>query len=398
MRQAGRPDLYGAKDRGAGVRDASGGCDASGLRGGAEAGRRAGRIGGAGTSRKSRGLALLLSVALALTVTGAAYAQSIDDVQGQLDDVESRQEEVENELAQVEQDIKSMTARVAALQQDIQVTTREIGDTEEDIERKEAEMAEREDNLYKRLRVMYKNGSVGFLDVLLGSNSISEFVSNLEMVQRIYKNDVDVMEVLQAQHEELEGIKADLEAKKTKLKEQQQTLASEQTALQEKKEELKAEEDQLHEDAEALAASLKALIDASSQYVGGVFCWPCPSSHYITSPAGWRVHPVYGGWLWHDGMDIGANYGADIVAAGNGKVIKAEPYAGYGNCVVIDHGGGVTSLYGHASQILVSVGQTVVQGQVIAKVGSTGVSTGPHLHFETRRNGEWVNPEEFLKG
>ena len=140
------------------------------------------------------------------------------------------------------------------------------------------------------------------------------------------------------------------------------------------------------------------MIDTSTEYVGGVFTWPCPSSHYITSYFGYRMHPVLNVWKYHSGMDIAASTGASIIAAGPGKVILAQTYGGYGNCVIIDHGGGVVSLYGHASKLLVSEGQTVTKGQEIAKVGSTGISTGPHLHFEVRENGVVVEPLDYLQG
>ena len=162
--------------------------------------------------------------------------------------------------------------------------------------------------------------------------------------------------------------------------------------------ELEKKEDELLAQAKELEQTLKNMVDVNSEYVGGVFTWPVPSSHYITSYAGYRMHPVYNVWKYHSGMDIAASYGADIVAMGDGKVILSQYYGGYGNCVMIDHGGGIVSLYGHASSLCVSVGQSVKKGQVIAKVGSTGTSTGNHLHVEVRENGAIVDPLNYLKG
>lgn len=353
------------------------------------------------TMAKRRTLCILLSVVLLLSAfgTGLVYAgQTKSEVQGELDDVNDQKDEVTNELAQVEKDIKSLSARVDSLSAAIRATGDEIAATEAKIEKKEKEMTEREDNLNERLRAMYKNGSVGFLDVLLGSNSISEFVSNMEMIQKIYENDVDVMETLQKEHKELESVKADLKKQKESMAVQKAELAEDQKSLDEKKSQLEKKEDELLEQAKALEQTLKNMVDPTSEYVGGVFTWPVPSSHYITSYAGYRMHPVYHVWKYHSGMDIAASYGADIVAMGDGTVIMSQVYGGYGNCIMIDHGGGIVSLYGHCSSLLVSTGQAVKKGQVIAKVGSTGISTGNHLHVEVRENGAIMDPLDYLKG
>lgn len=354
--------------------------------------------------KHARILAVMVSLLLIAAMCGSSYAyasQTISDVQDDLDNVESQKDEIKNDLAQVASDIKTMQAKVDSLNASINTTSAEITNTEKKIEKKKKDMQDREDGLNERLRVMYKNGSVGFLDVLLGSNSISEFLSNMEMIQKIYENDVDVMKTLQKEHDELEVIKADLKTKKASLAAQKEEAAEQEKALNVKKKTLEDKEDELVAEAKALESKLKEMVDASTQYVGGVFMWPVPSSHYITSYAGYRIHPVYKVWKYHSGMDIAAGYGADIICMGDGKVIlsQANPwYGGYGQCIMIDHGGGVVSLYGHCSQLLVSVGQTVKQGQVIAKVGSTGTSTGNHLHVEVRENGTIVDPLNYIQG
>ena len=134
----------------------------------------------------------------------------------------------------------------------------------------------------------------------------------------------------------------------------------------------------------------------NSPYVGGEFTWPCPASRYISSSFGNRLHPTLKVWKFHTGVDIGCAAGKDIVAAASGRVIMSQWYGGYGNCVMIDHGGGIVTLYGHASKLLVSTGATVKRGQTIALVGSTGRSTGPHLHFEVRKDGEYIDPMSYF--
>lgn len=346
--------------------------------------------------KKSLILTLIAVLTFTMCAAGLAFAATESDLRNDLDDVEAAQDELSKKMAQIEKDVKEMQKKVDNLNYMISQTASEISNTEAKIEKKEKEMAEREDNLNERLKVMYKNGSVGFVDILLGSSSISEFVSNMEIIQKIYKNDVEVMETLQKEHDELQEIKATLKKRKEKLAAQKTELASDKAELDVKKKELEAEEDKLKAEADRLTAEIIKLMDKNSPYVGGEFTWPCPASRYISSSFGNRLHPTLHVWKFHTGIDIGCSAGKDIVAAASGKVIMSKVYGGYGNCVMIDHGGGIVTLYGHASKLLVSEGQTVKRGQTIALVGSTGRSTGPHLHFEVRKNGEYINPMNYF--
>lgn len=347
---------------------------------------------------KKKGLILSLVIVLTLSLASSvfAFAATESDLRDELDDVEASQDELSKQMTQLTKDIKSLQSDVDGLNAQISKTSKEITETEDKIAKKEKQMQTRENNLNERLKVMYKNGSVGFLDVLLGSNSISEFVSNVGMIQKIYQNDMDVLETLKKEHEELQQIKADLNVKKTKLAAQKQDLADEKVKLDAKKKELEKQEDELKAEADRLTAEIVKLMDKSSPYVGGTFTWPCPSSRYITSSFGNRLHPILKTWKYHCGIDIGASSGKDILAAASGKVIMASTYYGYGNCVMIDHGGGIVTLYGHASKLCVSNGDVVKRGDVIAKVGSTGRSTGPHLHFEVRKDGAYVDPMSYF--
>lgn len=320
------------------------------------------------------------------------YDEQIDQKEGELDDVKNQQEQLEGELAQVKKDIQVAQNKVDSINASISATAKEIEDTQNAIVQKEADIESQQENLDARLVVMYKNGSVGFLDVLMGSNSISEFVSNVEMIQKVYQNDMDVLERLQKEQEELNALKVTLNEKINTLNAQKEEAKVLQAELNEKKKLLEKQEDELKAQADALIAEIKKLQDEKKIYEGGAFTWPCPSSHYITYSFGYRYHPLYGTWKFHTGIDISASTGADIIAAASGKVILAQWYQGYGNCVMIDHGSGIVTLYGHCSALCVSQGQEVQRGQLVARVGSTGVSTGPHLHFEVRLNGEYVDP------
>ena len=347
---------------------------------------------------KKKSLILMLIAMLTFTVCGAglAFAATEGELRNELDGVETAQDELSKKMAQLEKDIKELQKKVDNLNYLINQTAEEISSTEQKIQKKEKEMTEREGTLNERLKVMYKNGSVGFVDILLGSSSISEFVSNVEIIQKIYKTDMDVLDTLKKEHEELTEIKASLEEKKVTLAAQKTDLAAEKTSLDAKKKEFEAEEDKLKAEADRLTAEIINLMDKDSPYVGGEFTWPCPASRYISSSFGNRLHPTLNVWKFHTGIDIGCSAGKDIVAAASGKVIMSQWYGGYGNCVMIDHGGGIVTLYGHASKLLVSKGQVVKQGQVIALVGSTGRSTGPHLHFEVRKNGQYIDPMSYF--
>lgn len=356
------------------------------------------------------------------------YEQQIEEKKEEKEEVDAQRSEVKNELAKVAEDINSLQASVKETNAQIGQTTQDIKTTEgriedkkdeisekkKEIKKKQKEIQTRETGLNERLVVMYKNGSIGFVDVLMGSNSISEFVSNVEMIQKIYENDVDVLKILEKEHKKLEkerkklqqqeqelyAIQSELAQKKETLKGQVDKLNEQQGELDEKKEILMKKDDELKAQADALVDQIKKLQDANRVFEGGAFAWPVPSSSIISSPFGYRIHPIFRVSRLHTGTDIAGSYGVPIVAAASGKVIMATYFGGYGNCVMIDHGvkdgKSYVTLYGHCSSLSVGVGQEVQRGQQIALLGSTGNSTGPHCHFEVRINGAYVDPMQFF--
>lgn len=370
--------------------------------------------------RKSFVCMLIVSLVMTLGLWNFAYA---DDLQDQMDEVTKQKEEVSAEMSELTDKVEEAQSEVDTIQQSIDSKQSEINEAEADIEQTKQEIAERQEGLNDRLRTMYKNGSVGYLDVLLGSNSISEFLNNLEMIQRIYRNDQDTLVELEDQHavlEEkqtaLENEKAELDAEMVKKQEKQEELETSQAALQEKLDALTAEaesisaeiaerqrqleeqrkQEEAQKQQEDNSSSDSSSSSSGSSGVGtGQFIWPCNST-YITSEFGYRVHPLTGVWTGHTGIDIGCSMYESIYAADSGTVILSGWYGGYGYAVVIDHGGGLSTLYGHNEELYVSVGDKVSQGDVIAGAGSTGWSTGPHLHFEVRVNGECVDPMNYL--
>jgi len=279
--------------------------------------------------------------------------------------------------------------------------------TEEALKEAEVNYKQQQELFKTRLKVMYQNSSVTKLDTLLESKSLVEFYERLQYMSIISKNDSGIID-------DLNEAKLEVEYKK---KQQQQAKELLEQKASDKQERLKAltvsraeleteisrskaalakmekDEDALLAESKRLNSVIKNLSMSSAKYAGGTMVWPCPSSYNITSSFGMRKHPILRVYKMHTGIDIGASYGKSIVAANKGTVIMAKyDSSGYGRMIVIDHGGGISTLYAHASKLLVSVGDKVEAGQVIAKVGSTGLSTGNHLHFEVRKNGEPTNP------
>ena len=347
-------------------------------------------------NKKRLSVFLVLLLVLSIFTTGITYGNTDGDVQAEYDDIKNQQHEVSNDLARVEADIDGLQPDIDAAEKEVSEASAKVADVEAKIEQKKVEMAEREDGLKERLRVMYKNGSIGYVDVLLNSGSISELISNLDMIQRIYKSDINTLNTLEKEQEELEEIEKQLKEEKAVLVSKKAELDSQMSELDTLKSELQAMEDELLRQAEELASQMMNKIDPDSEYIGGDYVWPTPSCPIVTSLYGWRIHPLFNTWRYHSGIDIGASYGSSILAAASGTVILSEDYGGYGECIIIDHGGGMTTLYGHLSQRLVSVGETVSGGELIGYVGDSGWSSGPHLHFEITMAGELVDPLDYV--
>ncbi|MBQ1906967.1 MAG: peptidoglycan DD-metalloendopeptidase family protein [Firmicutes bacterium] len=333
--------------------------------------------------------------------------QEIKNQQSQVNETKNQSSALQAEINSMERQIYSKNVELNRLNKEINKTKEEITEVLAQIEVKEAEIAEQNSALGARLRAMYKNGSGGLLTVLFGSSSMSSFMTNMDMVQRIYSADADMLAGMQAQYDELEGSRKRLQALKETLLTQQANaeakrvqLETDIVGLSEKKREvdksLAEQQDQLKQlkaEADALTATIRKL-QGDQSYAGGTMLWPSAASRYISSPFGNRV--LFGVKEFHTGIDIAAAAGTNILAANSGTVIKAGYNNSYGYMIMIDHGGGIVTLYAHSSKLLVSTGDVVARGQVIALIGSTGRSTGPHLHFEVRVNGAYQNPLNYV--
>lgn len=350
---------------------------------------------------------------LGLTYAGSTAQNQLNNVNDQLSDVKSQLKEgkkLENslnkEIQALEGKINASQAEINALGGNIAATQKKIQEALAQLDELEKNMEVQNTNLNGRLRTMYKNGSVGFIDVLLGSTSVTDLMTNMDRVQRIYDSDKQVMEQLQQQHQlidaqkkELLKLQSDLVAAQTEEAEKKAALSEDKSVVADKKAEVASDNKALEEmeksflaEANRLKAEILAAQSTGTTYSGGTMAWPAPGVTKITSPFGYRIHPILKVKKLHTGVDIGAPSGTTIVAANGGTVIKAGWNNSYGNMVMIDHGGGIVTLYAHNSSLLVSNGDVVSRGQSIAKSGSTGQSTGPHLHFEVRVNGDYKDP------
>ncbi len=375
--------------------------------------------------RAKRRLALALAALIALAFTPYAsavgddekeYRNQLTDVHDQIDDATNQLKEGKRESSALASEIKALDNKIYeaeveinALQGDINETKTEITQVLAELDEAQADVDSQNEDLNERLRAMYKSGDIGMLSVLLGSSTISEAMTNMDMVQRIYDSDTELLAQLQANYDVIDGKRKQLVALKDKLesqqaleKEKQDALAADKNAVAAKKKEvdkdnkeLEAQIDALNKEASELTAKILKL-QSAGEYVGGSMLWPAAASTTVSSPFGYRIHPILKVNKMHTGIDIAAAGGTNILAANAGTVITAGWNNSYGYMVMIDHGGGIVTLYAHSSKLLVSKGDIVTRGQTIAKVGSTGMSTGNHLHFEVRLNGVYKNPLEYV--
>lgn len=396
------------------------------------------------------GIAMFLAMLMILTVmfsalTARAVSQAqIDALQESKSQLQSKAKEIQTRINALTEEQGRYIDRKAALDEQCELTRQEIELINQQIElydklieQKAAELEEalkREQQQYElfrtRIRAMEENGSMSYLAVIFRASSFSEILSRIADVSDIMEYDKRLEEEYIAAREHVQKVKAEYEEtqrqqeqyrselleKEAQLEQQVQAAAAMIAALEDNIEEFtKAYEENAAaerevqrqidalirqkqaEEAAAKAAAAKQGSSGGSVKVGkGTFIWPAPSSYSVSSPYGYRIHPIFGTERFHAGIDIGASAGDQILAAAGGTVSIATYSSSYGNYVVISHGGGNATLYAHMSSMVVSAGNTVRQGDVIGYVGSTGWSTGPHLHFEIRINNALVNPMDYF--
>ena len=367
----------------------------------------------------------------------------IDSLKGSKEDIQSEVEKLDKQLNEISGKVKEFESRLSKKRQ-------EIADTESALNKAKEQEKKQYRNMKKRIQFMYENGQTSYVEMLLSADSFTDFLNAVEYITQISQYDRKMLKEYQNMQvtiadtqKTLETDYASLQSLQAKVQEEKQAVAALESA---KKGELNDVADDLT-DAQTVAKAYEAEIQAQNEVIAqiqaaqkraaeqqaaqqqaqaaeenqgatdaagenqntaqnttpsgngqstGSMMWPCPSSKRVTSDYGPRTSPTNGASSNHKGIDIGAVYGADIVAADGGTVLVATYSSSGGNYVIIDHGGGLCTVYMHASSLTVSAGQTVSKGQVIAKVGSTGISTGNHLHFGVTLNGVYVSPWGYV--
>lgn len=402
-------------------------------------------------SLKGSSKSIIISSFLIFILVSAVFASPIEEKRAELNQVNNELRKAQERLEALKKQEHNISAQIRELDSQINLVQSEINGLEARIQLKQAQIREREEKinqlkkdidfkadqiaayqkklesqteaLNRRLVQIYTRGDYEYLDVLLGAHSLPELISRLTIYSYVVKSDRVLIEEIKQTKALLAKKKAELESKKELIFLEKVRLQGELNELNQIKSERLAKRSFIqkalsHKQSnlsqvlknKAEVARLEAELERSSRYLTSLirkmesqsssgsrpanFIWPVYGT--VTSYFGWRMHPILKVRKFHTGIDIAAPYGTDIKASAGGKVIFAGWLGGYGNTVIIDHGGGYSTLYAHASAIIVSEGEEVSQGQVIARVGSTGYSTGPHLHFEVRVNGEPQNPLNYL--
>jgi murein DD-endopeptidase MepM/ murein hydrolase activator NlpD len=357
----------------------------------------------------------------------ALTRERIDAARAEAKTLDGQIETLDARLTSIDDKIAALGSKIAVLQEKLSITEEKLAVVREQLRLKKLELAEAERELElqesafeQRVVLSYKTREIDYLDIVLESSSFDDLVTRLHFVRTLVGSDNDLVGELEATRARVELEKSEIADKEQEvsdlaheLQQQNDQLLALQAVQQEQRDEaqaaradkrgaLAAVESDLEElesqekDLLAQSQALAGVISGGSSSGGGTgqLIWPCSGT--VVSDFGWRIHPILGIELFHTGIDIAAPYGTPIKATADGKVTMAAWYGGYGNCTIIDHGDGLSTLSAHQSSMLVATGQRVSQGQVIGYVGSTGLSTGPHLHFETRVNGEPVDPMRYL--
>ncbi|MFN8968900.1 MAG: murein hydrolase activator EnvC family protein [Pseudanabaena sp.] len=371
-------------------------------------------------------LAIAVCCVLALSQVAPAQAQSVDELKNYQNFVDQQRQIIQKQQEQINALTKPAQSRLDALRRNVRVTDAQIKDNEkkirqarEQLQTLNTKLQELEYDLNKRrgattarLQYLQRQQLQRWWVTLLSSQDLNQFADRRRQIERIYDRDRKLLADLSQRSNQVEKQRNQIVAQKNeielltqKLKYQKSNIESEAVAQQNTINRLKSDRQALSQAEDRLAEDsrrLSQIILSKVQPYDGLILPPgtgqlmYPTIGPVTSNFGWRTHPILGTERFHAGIDFGADYGSLIYASEQGRVIYADWYGGYGNAVIVDHGNGMTTLYAHCSDLYVKDGDVVAKGQPIAAVGSPGFSTGPHLHFEMRANGEPIDPAAYL--
>lgn len=370
------------------------------------------------------GVVFMLFIMLTVNSVATSLEQQLKDLEDNKKNTEDSINEGKDEIKDLESTIDKVVARMYELDKQINTYETNIKEVQQDIALKgeeidqallELDEAKQKEQAYfeqtaERIKIMYEYGNTAYMEALIASKNLSEFFNRVEYVNAMMQYDNNMLQ-------DLEAIKNDIVAKEEKLAAEEDNLIALRDDLDMKKkevEELQANKERemikLDNERETVLAMIKALEDEEKKilasiknvkskmvYDGGMMKWPFNNNYSISSKFGPRNHPLTNKPSFHTGFDIRASTGTSVKAIYKGEVIFAQYMKVWGNYIVVDHGGGYISTYAHNATMLVKKGDKVKTGQIIAKSGSTGWSTGPHLHLGIKKNGEWVDPDKILK-
>ena len=343
----------------------------------------------------------------------AGYDKKAEDLKSKSNALQSKIESLSEEKRLVDAEADEAIAEHKTLRAALDETLERMEKNEFRLKEVEADYEKKSTKLGARVRDIYVNGQISYLDVLFGAKDFSDLMTRMDLLKKVIKQDYDLVHLVLDEKAEIESTQKSLEKDRAAKAEQELKARQAREIMEEKVRKRKAIIDQMKSDKATIDRQYDEMMAASKQIEdmlrrssmanapagaaasgNGSMIWPVGGT--ITSEFGWRTHPITGTQKYHSGIDIGADYGTPISAAAAGTVEYAGWISGYGNTVIINHGGGVTTLYGHNQSLAASVGQQVSQGETIAYCGSTGNSTGPHCHFEVRQNGSPVSPYGYL--
>lgn len=379
-------------------------------------------------------LATLIIGAFSSVVASAVTQSEIDALKEEREKLTKMQAEIKAEINSLEFEQLSILAKKEVLDEQVNITEKKITVLNQQIEEysdliaqqeKEIRTLQRQQNtrlaLYKeRIRAMEENGTISYFAIIFDAKDFTDLLTRIDFISEIMKYDEQVytdylmaknktiraQELTEYQKSAQEEVRVDVQAEKkvleSQVEEAQALIIEIESNLEKYKkeyEEMERQELEAQSEIDRLIAELQRQEAASGTIVNstGSYIWPSAASKIVTSKFGTRFHPVLKVYKTHNGVDIGASYGTNVLAADSGVVVLSKSSSSYGNYIVINHGSGNTTLYAHMSKRLVSAGDSVTQGQVIGLVGSTGISNGPHIHFEITEGGTRVNPLKYFK-
>ena len=350
----------------------------------------------------------------------AEIKANITNVQNIKKQLEKNKADLSAYVSELDHSVTEIMDKIEQLNLDIESKTLEINETKKELEEAEDVRDTQYAAMKKRVQILYEQGDDYYLEILITTHGFGDFLNNMENINKLadydnkmykqYKETVSYVETVKekleaeeavleedkaAAEEEQKAIEELIEAKKQQIAAYQADINSKSATIAEFEHDLAAENAVISQLEKAVAAEQSKLVQ-QRVYDGGAFCWPAPSYTRVSSEYGYRIHPILGTNKFHNGVDLAAPGGSDILAAYSGVVVGAAYNDSMGNYVMIDHGGGLYTIYMHASKLLVSSGQSVSRGQKIALVGTTGRSTGNHLHFSVRVNGNYVSPWNYI--